>query len=59
MFKYIKDFNRLNLQSKLESLKDAMCSLLSLLIRICIFVREYLRPNVIGKRLFNLHLSIC
>ena len=49
VFKHIREFNGLDLQSKLDSLNEAVGSLFNLLIRICIFVREYLRPSFIGK----------
>ena len=59
MFKHIQEFNGLGLLSKLESLNEAVGSFLNLLIKICIFVREYLRPNFLGNQQFNLDLNIC
>ena len=59
VFEHIQELNRFNLQSKLESLKKVVGSLLNLLIRICIFVREYLRPSFLGEQIFYLHLSMC
>ena len=59
VFQHIQEFNGLDLQSKLTSLNDAICSLLNLLTRICIFVREYLRPDFPGDQQFNLDLNIC
>ena len=59
VFKHIQEFNGLNLQSRLGSLNDAICSLLDLLTRICVFVREYLRLNFLGEHLFNLDPNTC
>ena len=41
VFALLKDVNALDLMNMLDSLKDAIDSLLDLLVEICIFLREY------------------
>ena len=49
VFALLEDVTSLNLESVLKSLKDAVDSLLHLLVEICIFLREYRGRGFAGE----------